>query len=157
MRNKLHTEWTLESSVSAAATVLHGMWRRVPVRLVATDGADSGFGADQAHLHGALEHLAGAGTHEGRGPSLRAALGRGRDGGGLVVLTTRAARADLVGLAGDRRSGSLTVVLVEDHGDRPASPLPDLPPGTLMVRLRAGGSLAAAWRTAVNGRPEAVT
>ena len=89
------------SSLSAAASIVRaGVLDMRQVRLMTTDGTDTGFGSGQSRLHGVLDYLAGAHTHAGTtlaGSLSR--LSRDRDHGGLAVVTTELiAATDLAGL-----------------------------------------------------------
>ena len=161
LRRAVHTPATLELAVSAAASVVSACWRhRSLVRLVATDGGDSGFAAGHAHVEAVLEHLAGAVA--GREDSLGAILSslrREGNGGALTVVTTAAAPdADLDRVARLRsRFGGVTVVLLERSLLDPssaASPPPRPVPGIrTVVRVGADRPFAAAWSQAMAGGP----
>jgi uncharacterized protein (DUF58 family) len=59
VNSRAHTPDGLEVAISAAASVCSAnMKRNDLVRLVTTDGRDSGFGTGRTHLEGMLEHLA---------------------------------------------------------------------------------------------------
>ena len=128
IRARLHTDASLEAAVSAAASVITACWQHGSVvRLVTTDGVDSGFGSGPGHLEVILARLAVLAPvgDAGPGPRLARAQPGGRRGGG-------------------RR---------HHHRRRPSRPRPPGPPRTLAVgrhprRLRRppspprGGALA---------------
>ena len=158
LRRGAHTAESAELAISAAASIVSACWRhRWLVRLVATDGADSGFAAGNAHVEALLEHLASATLERGRplGPLLTT-LRREGNGGALAMVTTAAAtNDDLNGVARLRgRFGAVTLVLFErsayDHAPAPApAPARPLPPFSSVVRVTAERPFAAAWSQAV--------
>lgn len=147
LRAAAHGPESLEIAVSAAASIVTACWRRRSlVRLVTTDGVDSGPGSSHAHLDAMLEHLAGVGA-EGT-LALSAVLGplprEGRGGALVVITTTAAAQADLDALARmQSRSGSVTLVLVDLDGGGAG-------PGTGLGGARAAGVPALASVVAVS-------
>ncbi|MGH9252380.1 MAG: DUF58 domain-containing protein, partial [Acidimicrobiales bacterium] len=112
VRRAAHDSVSLELAVSAAASVVMANGARHDlVRLVTTDGTDSGFGVGAPHSEALLEHLAvidAAGS-----ASLRTMLDLlNRSGGGaLVVIVAQTTSAELSGVTRlRRRFGSLLVV-----------------------------------------------
>lgn len=158
LRKGVHTPESLEIAVSAAASIVSACYkRRSLVRLVATDGIDSGFAAGHAHVEAILEHLAGATLERAAhlAPFL-ARLRRQGNGGALSVVTTAAAgNADLDGIARLRgRFGLLSLVLIERSAfermapGRQFSERP-LPPLHMVARIGAGKPFPAAWSEAL--------
>ncbi|MFV1990620.1 MAG: DUF58 domain-containing protein, partial [Acidimicrobiales bacterium] len=98
VRHSRQAETTFEPCVSAAASVISAAFQRGDlVRLVTTDGGDSGFGTGHAHMDAILEYLAT--TQLSRQASLQtslALLARRSNGGGLVVTTTKSPAHELV-------------------------------------------------------------
>jgi uncharacterized protein (DUF58 family) len=121
VRRVAHDPDSLEDAVSAAASVLAVAGaRRDLVRLVTTDGADSGYGSGTTHLHALLEHLAVV-TASGAA-SLRTMLDLvQRDGQGvLVIVAGRTAADDLRAVEQLRmRFGLVTVVRVGEPSAGP--------------------------------------
>lgn len=122
---------SFEMAVSAAASVAKANSRRRDlVRLITTDGTDSGFGVGHTHLEAMLEHLAIVEMAEmSRASRLRAVLELLQRGpgsaGGLVAIVGRPRGESLKALRQmRRRAGSLTVVLIDraDTPQRPRSP-----------------------------------
>ena len=120
VRRGAHTPDSLEQSISAAASIITACWRkRDLVRLLATDGTDTGFAAGHAHVEAIMEYLATvslSGT-----ASMRAvieSLARTAGGGGaLVVLVANVPTAEMDAFVRlRRRFSSVTVVA---FGDRP--------------------------------------
>ena len=160
VRAAVHTPESLELAVSAAASV-HEACRRTGglVRLVATDGADSGFSAGQAHAEAILEHLATVeATGDDRLAGAVASLRRAGNGGSLVVVTTAlAAPADLDALARLRgRYGGLALVVFERSSWEPSAVTARVPPVPLpavgtVVRVTAAEPFRLAWDRALAG------
>lgn len=160
LRRGVHNDESLELVLSAAASVVSACWRhRSLVRLVSTDGVDSGFAAGAGHVEAILEHLAGAGA--GRDDKLVAivsSLRKEGNGGALTVVTTAAAPAgDLDRVARLRsRFGRVTLVLFEpsSYEQRPSSAAaaPRAVRGlSSLVRVTADRPFATAWPDAVSG------
>jgi uncharacterized protein (DUF58 family) len=115
VRRAAHDAETIEVAVSAAASIVYANSQRNDlVRLVTTEGTDSGFAVGRTHLGAMLEHLAvveAAGT-----ASLRAMLEllKKGSGGALVVVVANVPGEELNAIARlGRRYGSLTVVKVD--------------------------------------------
>ena len=143
VRARDHDEDSFEQAVSAAASIAAGSGRTgALVRLITTDGGDTGFGAGASHLDAILERLARVDAVEGDGrlPDLP-------DVDGAVALVVPAAippveLGRLARLSG--RSGSLTVVSVVRAGGRS----PEAAAGRMVV-VGPGQPLAPAWNRAV--------
>lgn len=122
VRRSAHVPASLEVGVSAAASILTANGaRRDLLRLVTTDGADSGFGSGSAHIQALLEHLAV--VESTSAASLRTMLDLvERDGqGALVVIVGRTAADELTSTARlHQRFGLVAVVRVDMSGTRPA-------------------------------------
>ena len=148
-RSRFHTAGSFETAVSAAASIVSASWREgSPVRLLTTDGADSGFGAGQAHVEALLSRLAvlapDAVDH------LDHVLAAPPPGGSIAaVVTGRVPSADLEHLARlAGRSGGLTTVVVDaDH--QPAHRPAPTGPGAV-VRVGAGSPFPEAWDAALH-------
>lgn len=142
IRARFHDEASVEQAVSAAAGILTSCGRGdAQVRLLTTDGADSGFGSGPGHIEAMLERLARVEAGEGDLPSLPHT-----SGAMALVVSADVPAADLAHLArlGDR-PGSLTVVVVARTGaqTQPAAA------GTV-VRIGPGEPLAPAWNRAMS-------
>ncbi|HEV7887928.1 MAG TPA: DUF58 domain-containing protein [Acidimicrobiales bacterium] len=154
IRRDVHSAESLEVAVSAAASILTACWRRNSlVRLLTTDGFDSGFAEGHTHREAVLEHLAGVRldrrTHL---TPVLASLRKEGNGGSLAVVTTAGApSSDLDAVARlSSRYGSVTLVLLERsmldssaHARRhPPTPAP---PVRYLVRVTAEQPFAPAW------------
>jgi len=140
-RGRFHTAATFETAVSAAASIVTACWREgSPVRLLTTDGSDSGFGAGQAHVEAMLSRLAI--LHADGADHLDHVLAAPPPGGSIAAVVTGAVPlADLdhlARLAG--RSGGLTTVVVDGAG---------YPAHGAVVRVTATSPFPEAWNAAV--------
>lgn len=101
LNREAYTPDGLEVAISAAASVCGAnMKRNDLVRLITTDGRDSGFGTGRTHLEGMLEHLA------------------------LVAASSQASLRSMVGvLQGGKGSGGALVVIAGELPDQRAAPL----------------------------------
>ncbi|MDQ1397455.1 MAG: hypothetical protein QOG64_2714 [Acidimicrobiaceae bacterium] len=152
LRRAVHTDDSFELALSAAASIVDASVRRSAlVRLVASDGVDSGFGSGRAHLNLILERLAAAKMHgDLRLPAILTSLRRAGAGGALTMVTTaRVGSSDLDAMARLRaRYGSLFLVLFERSATEPGStavaprPVPALGP---VVRVTAEQPFPVAW------------
>jgi uncharacterized protein (DUF58 family) len=145
-RAAVHAPASFERMVSAAASILvAGGRRRDLVRLVTSDGADSGYGAGRSHVEGLLEALscaeptavadvAGAGE-------LLAATGVS---GSLVVLTGEGDPDELAAMAARGRTSG-TVALLAFSEQPTGGPAFDGP----LVRIGPDTGLGAGWAAAV--------
>src|SRR5438105_1825088 len=90
VRRQAHRGESLELAVSAAASIVAACWQRGSlVRLVTTDGVDSGYAARHAHVEAIMETLAS--VELSRHDHLTGVLGsltRPGNAGGLVALFT---------------------------------------------------------------------
>ncbi|MFO7281318.1 MAG: DUF58 domain-containing protein [Thermoanaerobacterales bacterium] len=147
VRRAAHDADSFEAAVSAAASIVaaNGAQRDL-VRLVTTDGADSGFGSGGTHVQALLEHLAVVDTSGSA--SLRTMLDLlRRDGqGALVVVVGRTAQDDLRAAARLRqRFGLVTVVQVTDDAGAPGAPAAS----ATLVRVTPSSPFAPAWDRAM--------
>lgn len=147
LRRHVHDDTVLERAVSAAASVARTHIRRGDhVRLVTTNGFDSGFAAGGAHLTRVLDHLAIA----ERGPQggLRATIEAAGHGGSgaLVVVSGRPSPEDLATV--DEVStavGSRRVVSFDSDGRTTTAR------GTGVVAIGPATEFSQAWIDAESG------
>jgi uncharacterized protein (DUF58 family) len=144
VRARFHDDESLEQAVGAAASIATSSGRGGSLlRLITTDGADSGFGNGPAHLEAVLERLARIQAGEGGLPELPQTTGAV-----ALVVTADVPAADLAHLARlGGRPGSLTVVVVgRESGATSAAP-----PGN-RVLVGPGEPLAPAWNRVMAAR-----
>ncbi|WP_334144657.1 DUF58 domain-containing protein [Rhabdothermincola sp.] len=159
VRSATNTAESLELVVSAAASIVTASsGRQDLVRLLSTDGSDSGFAAGHAHVESMLEYLASVEmTNEANYRRVLDRLARSSGGGALVVVVALAPPEDLDRLTRLRgRFGSVTIVSFEPSswgGTEPDSHPALLPrSGSTLVRVSADQSFAEAWNRAVRAR-----
>jgi uncharacterized protein (DUF58 family) len=147
---------SLEAGISAAASIVVASWRREDlVRLVSTDGADSGFASGHAQMESVMEHLATVqAVEEGGFRRVLDRLSRSAIGGALVAVVSNMPDAELEALARLRtRFGSLTVVRFDPSSwDPDAAPGPAPAAGSDVVSVRAGVPFAEAWQRHLGNR-----
>lgn len=161
-----HTNDSLELAVSAAASIHDaGRRRQSLIRLVSTDGIDSGFAEGTAHDEAILEHLAIVhATRDNHLAAVAATLRRSGNGGSLVFVTTdRTTKADLEAVARLRsRYGTVVLVVIERSAHDAAAPVAavlETPVVTSVVRVNRLEPFVQAWERsfgigrAAPGRP----
>ncbi|MDD9371111.1 MAG: DUF58 domain-containing protein [Acidimicrobiales bacterium] len=151
VRRAAHDPDSLESAVSAAASIVSANGaRRDLVRLVTTDGSDSGFGAGTTHLQALLEHLA---VVEAAGSaSLRAMLDLvQRDGQGALIIVVGQTAGEDLGATGRlrQRFGLVSVVRVDGAPRRPGSGERPGAVGPDVIRVTADTPFPHAWNRAI--------
>jgi len=104
---------SVEAAVSAAASLVMASARRQDlIRLVVSDGNDSGFAAGHAHIEAILEHLAAVDVSGDTSfTALLDRLARTTTGGALVALVARPRAVDLDMVTGLRRRFSSVYVV----------------------------------------------
>ena len=145
LRARYHDEDSVEQAVSAAASIAAASGQGGSmVRLVLTDGSDTGFGTGPAHVDAILDRLARAQPDEGEGDGGVLDLPT-VDGAMALIVTADVPAAEVARLA--RLSSSpraLTMVTLARDGV-PATT--DGPSRTVL--LGPGQPLAPAWNRAV--------
>ena len=157
VRSRVHTAASLEIAVSAAASIHAASHRMYSlVRLLSTDGTDSGFGTGHTHAEAILEHLATLeASREDHFAGVAANLRKAGNGGSLAIVTTdRATTADLDAMARLRsRYGTIVLVIVDrsayESGPGPFPPGSPLPVVTSLVRVTSSTPFATAWEQAM--------
>jgi uncharacterized protein (DUF58 family) len=143
-RRRFHTDASFEAAVSAAASILTACWRDgSPVRLLSTDGADSGFGTGQSHVEALLSRLAVARADDA--DHLDALVAAPVQAGSVAVVATADVPVEDLGrlglLAG--RAGGLTTVVVDATLRRAPAV------SGAVVRVTATSPFADAWNATV--------
>jgi len=144
IRGRVHTDASLEAAVSAAASVITACWQHGSVvRLVTTDGVDSGFGSGAAHLELVLARLA---VLEPAGDTGLDSLGphRAVDGAVAVITTTSVDAAELERLTRLGRMAS-AITLVAFEGRRGSKDAARWPAVGHVVTVGSDLAFAAAW------------
>ncbi len=152
VRSGTNTAESLELVISAAASIVASSDRRQDlIRLISTDGADSGFAAGHAHVEAIMEHLASIeATNEAAFQRVLDRLARGAPGGALVVIVALVSEAEIERLARLRpRFGSLTIVQFDRScWDPNATPEPIASRKGIM-RITGAAPFAATWNRLV--------
>ena len=141
-RRDSHRDDSFERAASAAASVATAAFgQRHLLRLVSTDGTDTGLGTGLAHVDSVLEYLA---TVELRNSgSLRVLtdqVSRAGAGGLVVAVLGRATNIELDALARIGRAGAKVIAVVCGSAPVVASP----PPGLSIVDV-SDGNFVEAW------------
>ena len=149
IRSSSNTAESLELVISAGASVIAaGSRRQDLVRLVTTDGADSGFAAGHAHVEAIMEHLASVeATNDAGFQRVLDRLVASAGGGALVVMVATPSPADLERLARlRRRFGSLTIVQFDPSSWDPSAPdAAGGRQGNGVLRITRAASFAETW------------
>lgn len=152
LRRNTHSAASIELAVSAAASIAEASWRRRDlVRLLSTDGTDSGFAAGTPHIEAIMEHLATVGpTNRGSLQGTLDALTRAPGGGALVVVVADITEQEFTSISRTRtRFGLLTIVQFEQSSwDPSVRPTPGVPTPQLL-RITSDLSFATAWNRAM--------
>ncbi|HEX2048959.1 MAG TPA: DUF58 domain-containing protein [Acidimicrobiales bacterium] len=137
VRARFHDENSLEQAVSAAAGIVVSCGRGGSlVRLITTDGGDSGFGSGTAHVEALLERLARVKAGHGELPDLPHTTGSM-----ALVVTADVPAADLSHLARlGGQPGSLALVVVARAGRHAPPAFPGI-----AVLVGPGDPLAPRW------------
>lgn len=155
VRSSTNTAESLELVISAAASIITANAKRQDlVRLVATDGADSGFAAGHAHVESILEHLASVeATNEANHRRVVDRLSRSSTGGALVVVGASMPSGELDRIARLRnRFGSLRIVQFDPSSWGATAPTGTHSRGEGTIHVTASRSFPDAWNAAVGGR-----
>jgi uncharacterized protein (DUF58 family) len=146
LRSFVHDTATLEPALSAAASILMaGIRSRIHVRLIATGGTDSGFGASAGHGTALLDVLAGADVQPGS--TLLDDLKIGPGTGPLALVTTQSAsQTELAGLVRSCGRNHTTLVIFERRNATAERLGLERPPAHCrIIAVRDGASFQAAW------------
>ena len=149
LRATVHTDASFEAAMSAAASIATAcLGAGLELRLLGTDGVDTGHGAGRGHLDTILEHLAAWEPTASSGQALAATLAGvalARDSSLATITTGRAGpgAVDLAARARRGRRGAVVVVLEDGLPSRPPAPV-----GATVVRCAPTG-FAAAWAASI--------
>jgi uncharacterized protein (DUF58 family) len=160
VRRRAHSGESFEMAVSAAASIVAACWQRGSlVRLVTTDGVDSGYGSQHAHIEAIMETLASVGpTRDDRLAGVLGSLTRPGNAGGLVALfTAEAPTSDVESIARLQfRFASLTVVLFDRNAYDTTTAARGRPPtsstSSSVVRVDGTHSFPGAWNQAFSAQ-----
>jgi uncharacterized protein (DUF58 family) len=152
LRSGVQTAASLELTLSAMASIIHAGWsNHRQLRLLTSEGTDTGYGAGHAHLEAMLEYLAAAEIHTATHfPSVLSTLTRQGSNGALAVVTTdRIPDDELLALsrATARFRPAALVVIERSAWDPSAAVAADrsIPGRATIVRVNRAQSFAEAW------------
>ncbi|MBK5224261.1 MAG: DUF58 domain-containing protein [Acidimicrobiia bacterium] len=155
LRNDVQTEASLDLGVSAAASVITAARRSGDlIRIVGTDGTDSGFVPGNAAYSAILEYLATVPRSAASSLTrLLDSLARTSDGGALVVISGELGPHDRTRIDAIRhRYATLTTVLVERSAWDVQAPVSVEPQRPGEIRVRRDVPFATAWNQAMSSR-----
>ena len=150
LRASVHSEASFEAAMSAAASIATAcVGAGIELRLLGTDGVDTGHGAGRGHLDGILEQLAAWEPDPSPDAALAttlAGVALARDSS-LATITTGRAGTGAIDLASRARRGhrGAVVVVFEDRPSGRAT----APPGATVVRCAGRNAFAPAWTASV--------
>ena len=113
VRQTTNTPQSLELVISAAASIVNASSKRQDlIRLITTDGTDSGFAAGHAHIEAVMEHLASIeASHDAAFRRVIDQAARSSTGGALIAIVALMPTSQVEQLARlRRRFGSVTIV-----------------------------------------------
>jgi uncharacterized protein (DUF58 family) len=142
----------LDVAVSAAASIVMACWRRQDlIRLVTTDGTDSGFAAGHGQVDAIMEHLAT--VQPSRENSFRASiehLTHGSIGGAFVAVVADMAAPELEAIARLRtRYGWLRIVTIDRSTWDPQVPVVEADAHRHLLRVTRDRPFPLTWEAAV--------
>lgn len=152
VRAATNTEASLELVISAAASIVTASAKRQDlVRLITTDGADSGFAAGHAHIESIMEHLASLeASHDAAFRRVIDRVARSSTGGALVAIVAQPPEVELETLAKLRnRFGSVTIVRFTPSSWDPRSTAPAPAATRRVLTITADRPFAEAWNQAM--------
>jgi len=150
LRASVHDDSSFEGAMSAAASIATAcVSAGLELRLVGTDGIDTGHGAGRGHLDRILERLAAWEPDDDPAHDLTRALAGpalSRDSSLATITTGRAGPGAIVLAARARRGQRGAVVVVFDDRGRASAPAPA---GATVVRCAGPNAFRAAWAAQV--------
>jgi uncharacterized protein (DUF58 family) len=149
VRQATNTPQSLELVISAAASIINASSRRQDlVRMITTDGTDSGFAAGRAHVEAIMEHLASIeASHDAAFRRVIDRVARSSTGGALIALAALMPADEVERLARLRnRFGSVTIVQFDASAWDPGAPTPSVRMNReAVLRVTGERPFAAAW------------
>jgi len=146
LREGVHDEASFEGAMSAAASIATScIGAGLELRLIGTDGVDTGHGTGRGHLDRILERLAAWEPDDEPANYLARALAGpalSRDSSLATITTGRAGPDAVVFAARARRGQRGAVVVVLDDKPRASTPAPA---GATVVRCSSRNGFGAAW------------
>lgn len=153
VRAATNTEASLELVISAAASIVTASAKRQDlVRLITTDGSDSGFAAGHAHIESIMEHLASIeASHDAAFRRVLDRAARSSTGGALVAIVADIGDLELDTIAKLRnRFGSVTIVRFTPSSWDPSATAPAPPATNRVLPITAALPFADVWNRAMS-------
>jgi uncharacterized protein (DUF58 family) len=158
VRAATNTDASLELVISAAASIINASSRRQDlVRLITTDGSDSGFAAGHAHVEAIMEHLAALdASHDAAFRRVVDRLAHSSTGGALIAIVAKMEPIEVERLARFRnRFGSVTIVQFDPSSWAPGGAA--LSGGRIVSRdgvmhVTGASSFADSWNAAMQAK-----
>ena len=152
IRAATNTDASLELVISAAASIVTASAKRQDlVRLITTDGSDSGFAAGHAHIESIMEHLASIEpSHDASFRRVLDRAARSSTGGALIAIVADIGDLELETIAKLRnRFGSVTIVRFTPSSWDPRSTAPAPPATNRVLPITAAQPFAETWNRAM--------
>ncbi len=160
VRRATNTPASLELVISAAASIVNASQRRQDlIRLITTDGSDSGFAAGHAHVEAIMEHLAALeGSHDAAFRRVVDRVARSATGGALIAVVATMPQAEIDNLIRLRkRFGSVTIVQFDPSSWEPGAASRPTTIHEGVLRITDEHRFADAWNAAMRPRGRART
>lgn len=148
IRRATNTDESLELVISAAASIVNASQRRQDlVRLITTDGSDSGFAAGHAHVEAIMEHLAAIeASHDAAFRRVVDRVARSATGGALIAVVANMPQEEIDNLVRLRkRFGSVTIVQFDPSSWAAGAVVPPSTVRDGVLRVTGDRPFAAAW------------
>jgi uncharacterized protein (DUF58 family) len=152
VRATANSEASLELVISAAASIVTASAKRQDlVRLITTDGSDSGFAAGHAHIESIMEHLASIeASHDAAFRRVLDRAARSSTGGALIAIVANIGDLELETIAKLRnRFGSVTIVRFTPSSWDPRSTAPAPPATNRVLPITGALPFAETWNRAM--------
>jgi uncharacterized protein (DUF58 family) len=148
VRATTNTDASLELVISAAASIVTASAKRQDlVRLISTDGSDSGFAAGHAHIESIMEHLASIeASHDAAFRRVLDRAARSSTGGALIAIVADIEDIELDRIAKLRnRFGSVTIVKFTPSSWDSRAPAVEATSATRVLAITGARPFAETW------------
>ena len=154
VRRSTNTAESLELVISAAASIANASWRRRDlVRMVTSEGTDSGYVAGHAHVEAIMEHLATVQAAPGGSLAhVLDAVGRTGHGGALVAVVAGVPDSELDILARVRGGFGLVTTVLFEPGSYGKAAIRPSRAGPNVVRVTGEHPFKDAWNAVMRRR-----
>lgn len=152
VRAATNTEASIELVISAAASIVTASAKRQDlVRLITTDGSDTGFAAGHAHIESIMEHLASIEpSHDASFRRVLDRVARSSTGGALIAIVADIGDLELDTIAKLRnRFGSVTIVKFTPSSWDPRATEAAPPATSRVLTITAAQPFPETWNRAM--------